>query len=442
MEILILSLLVLTVILLSIVLVKLFSNKKELSDRDILRIKEETKKDFDSSFYHTEERSRAESEKIGQSLLQMDDKLKSFISEMNTNSAKSLQALSEANLKTSEVINHNFDRVRDNNATSFKVIEEKTEKLSKSVEEGMTKIRESNEQKLKEIQGIVDIKLQETLDKRISMAFTEVTTNLNKLHETMGNLNALSTDVKKMNNIFSNVKSRGVWGEVQVEKILSDYLTSDEWVKNYAPRGGREVVEFAICLPGKKESEVYLPIDSKFPITDFEEYRKALDEEDEEKIKVALKDLKRRITDEAKDINRKYIVIPQTTDFAILYLPSESIYMEIIKMDGFSEELQMNYRVVLSGPNNFAALLNSLSLGFKSLQIEEYTSTIWKLFENLKGLFQELSKSIDSSKKSVDKAQEELDKTQTKRKKLEDVLNKIECNSEKCNLLTNNEESD
>ena len=162
-----------------------------------------------------------------------------------------------------------------------------------------------------------------------------------------------------------------------------------------------------------------------------ERYKEAVDLGDEKKAEIESKNLRDRILSEAKDINKKYVVPPVTTDFAILFVPSETIYLEAIKMDGLVERLQNDYRVVLSGPNNFAALLNSLRLGFRTMQIEEYTSTIWHLFEDMKKLFADLSKSIDDSKKQIDKASESLEGAKRKKEKITTVLSHIESSAEK-----------
>ena len=336
----------------------------------------------------------------------------------------------ERTLKSQKLLNENFDRIREENRVSFRDFSEKTEKLTLSVKEGMGEIRRSNEEKLKEIQSVVDAKLQESLDRRLSASFKAVSENLEKLYESMGSLNSLQNDVRKMNSLFSNVKSRGVWGEMQAESILSDILSPHEWVKNFSPRNNSERVEFAIRMPGK-EGEIYLPIDSKFPISDLARYKEAVDSNDEKQAEIESRNLRDRILSEAKDINKKYVVPPITTDFAILFVPSETIYLEAIKMDGLVEKLQNDYRVVLTGPNNFAALLNSLRLGFRTMQIEEYTSTIWHLFEDMKKLFSDLSKSIDDSKKQIDKASESLDGAKRKKEKISSVLSKIEDSAEK-----------
>jgi DNA recombination protein RmuC len=338
------------------------------------------------------------------------------------------------NTALQKTMNENFDRVREDNRKSFELISEKSEKLKDEVKAGMDGIREGNEKKLSEIQGIVDTKLQETLDRRITQSFEAVTENLSKLYKAMGTLDVLTGDVKKMNSLFSNVKSRGVWGEMQAENILSDILTPDQWVKNYSPKKNREMVEFAIRLPGKDTGEIYLPIDSKFPVADYERYKNAVDAADSAAVESEVKNLRKVIEKEAKTIRDLYIVPPETTDFALLFLPSEALYLEMLKIDGLVEKIQNEYRVVLTGPNNFSALLSSLSLGFKTMQIEAYTSNIWHLFEDLKKLFADLSKSVDESKKSVDRASESLERARVKKEKISSVLTRMESNADRASI--------
>lgn len=452
METVLLVLTILNLVVLVVLLVKSFQSKDvDIDEGALYSVKDELRRGMDESFKSFQAQYDRDMEKLlsqnATSNHNTEETLKSIqnnLSLLSSNIITTLRDESEnqnkRNITIQNTLNQNFDRVREDNRASFRLISEKSEKLTEEVKSGMDKIREGNETKLKEIQGIVDQKLQETLDKRISTSFEAVTENLNKLYKALSTLDVLSLDVKKMNNLFSNVKSRGVWGEMQAESILSDILTPDQWVKNYSPRQTRESVEFAIRLPGKdKESAVYLPVDSKFPTSDWERYRSALDLGDEQAIKEEAKKIRTRITDEAKDINKKYIVPPFTTDFAILFIPSETLYLEALKMEGLCEKIQNECRVILTGPNNFAALLNSLSLGFRTMQIEEYTSTIWHLFEDLKKLFSDLSKSVDESKKSVDKASESLDKAKARKEKIGSVLQKIESSAEKAALREINE---
>lgn len=430
-----------------VVIVILFSRKKgeDIDEATLLHVRDELRESSEASFRSFQ----ASYDRDMTKLLSESRELSSAVDVRLTNMTSTINSLSSELLKLSReesekaagrsqglqnALNHNFDRIREDNRASFALISEKSEKLTGEVKTGMEKIREGNEARLKDIQNIVDQKLQETLDKRIAASFESVTENLNKLYKTMGSLDVLSGDVKKMNALFSNVKSRGVWGEMQAETILSDILTPDQWVKNYSPRKNREKVEFAIRLPGKENGEIFLPVDSKFPVADYERYREAVDSADAERTEVEVKNMRKAIEKEAKTIRDLYIVPPETTDFAVLFLPSEALYLEVLKIDGLAEKLQNECRVVLTGPNNFAALLNSLSLGFKTMQIEAYTSTIWHLFEDLKKLFGDLSKSVDESKKSVDKASESLEKAKSRKEKIGSVLSKIETSAEKAAL--------
>lgn len=446
MDILLIALCVLNLVLLAVVLFKVSSKKGEIFDEGtLLHVKEELRRgteesflSFQASFDRDMAKLYSESRNLSRNT---EESLKSMSNTLNSLSTSLLSLLKDEsesqnrrNIAVQNTLNQNFDRIRE----AFREISEKNEKLTGEVKLGMDRIKEGNEAKLKEIQNVVDIKLQETLDKRIASSFEAVTENLNKLYRAMSTLDILSGDVKKMNALFSNVKSRGVWGEMQAESILGDILTPEQWVKNYSPRQNRENVEFAIRLPGKGEG-VYLPVDSKFPTSDLERYKEALERGNEEEISNESKKIRQRITDEAKDINKKYIVPPFTTDFAILFIPSETLYLEVLKMEGMCEKLQNECRVIITGPNNFAALLNSLSLGFRTMQIEQYTSTIWHLFEDLKKLFMDLSKSVDESKKHVDKAAESLDSVKRRKEKIGSVLSKIESNAEKAAISEINE---
>ena len=441
MDILIIILLALSSVLFLLLLISITSRHKRsssaLSSDDMLRLKESFDQSIDRSSSHLDGDIRNLRDTISTALNsinssnmeQMDYFYKKLASFENTVNNRQLDMLNAMNARLKEI--------SEGNAIAFKDISEKTEKLTLQIRSDMDRIRVDNNQKLDEMRRTVDEKLQSTLEERISKAFKEVTDNLSKLYASLGSLNALTEDVKSINRIFSNVKARGIWGEMQAESILSDILTADQYEKDYSPRGTREKVEFAIRLPGKEgKGDVYLPIDSKFPTADYVKYKEAVDSKNDGEIDAALKMLKDRVLSEAKDIQKKYICPPETTDFAILFLPAESIYAELLRMDGFVERLQSEFRVLLTGPNNFAALLNSLSLGFRTLQIEQYTSRIWKSFEVLKKYFADLSKSIDESKKAVDKASDTLESAARKKERLSSVLVNMESTAEKA-LLAN-----
>lgn len=434
-----------------LLIVLLLKNKKtsfEMPEKELYRLKEEIRAsvlgEFDRNYGLLDsslQKNLNQTMRINEQIMQSMD----AINKANRDSFELLlrqqRSLNKEEQETLEalklVMMDALDRIRKANSEAFVDMANKSEKLSNQVHLDMDLIRKENNQKLEQIQAVVDEKLQKTLDERISKSFKEVTENLNKLYESLGALNTLTGDVQNITKIFSNVKSRGIWGEVQAESILSDILTTDQYVKDYSPRNNREKVEFAIKLPGKNGmGEVYLPIDSKFPVSDYMNYKAAVDNHDDTVMVSALKCVKERVLAEAKDIQKKYIVTPETTDFGILFVPAESIYIELLRIPDFADRLQNEQRVILSGPNNFAALLNSLRLGFKTLQIERYTSQIWHGFETLKKYFADLSKAIDDSKKAVDKASESLEGASKKKERLTSVIVQMESSAEKTTLLT------
>ena len=315
------------------------------------------------------------------------------------------EKLTAAGKESSEAIRTSLDAMREENARTMQGVLKESAALIERVREGMDLIRTDNARQLELIRGTVDEKLQKTLETRISASFQEVTKNLESLYKSIGEMNSLAKDVGDLSRMFSNVKVRGTWGEVQAESILSDMLTPQQYVKNYSPRKNGSSVEFAIRLPGKEEgNDVFLPIDSKFPREDFMRYSEAAAAGDEAVTQAALKDLRARVLSEARDIRDKYIVPPHTTDFAILFVPAESLYAELLRLDGFAETLQETYKVVLTGPTNFAALINSLQIGFRTLQVERNTERIWKLFRDLKAQFMRFGEDLEKSQKAIDAA--------------------------------------
>ena len=299
--------------------------------------------------------------------------------------------------------------------------------LTEEVRKGMDRIRTENTAQLDKMRLTVDEKLQSTLENRISKSFEQVTKNLEALYRSIGEMDKLAGDISSLNKMFSNVKVRGTWGEVQAENILSDLMTPSQYVRNYSPKRGGSVVEFAIRLPGRdSDGEVYLPIDSKFPKEDFVRYSEAVSEGDEARIQQALKDLRARVLAEARDIRDKYIVPPKTTDFAILFVPTESLYAELLRIDGFAETLQDDYRVLLTGPTNFAALINSLQIGFKTLQVEKNTKRIWQLFKDLKTQFFRFGEDLEKTQSAIDRASDRISDAVKRNSMITGKLERIE----------------
>ena len=328
---------------------------------------------------------------------------------------------------SSEAMRLSIDQMRSENAETMQRVLKETANLIEKVRAGMDQIRTDNNKQLDLIRGTVDEKLQKTLETRITASFQEVTKNLESLYKSIGEMNSLAKDVENLNRMFSNVKVRGTWGEVQAENILSDLLTPQQYVKNYSPGKNGSSVEFAIRLPGKDNgSEVFLPIDSKFPKEDFVRYSDAVAAGNEEATKTALKDLRARVLSEARDIKSKYIVPPKTTDFAILFVPTESLYAELLRMGDFAEMLQNEYKVVLTGPTNFSALINSLQIGFRTLQIEKNTEKIWKLFRDLKTQFSRFGEDLEKSQKAIGAASDKIDAAVKRSNAITGKLERIE----------------
>ncbi len=320
-----------------------------------------------------------------------------------------------------------MEKERQEGINNRKSMEDAIAGLTKGVREELERIRGDNEKKLDLIRNTVDEKLQDTLEKRISASFEMVTNNLNQLRQALGEINKLSKDVGDLNKLFGNVKSRGVWGEVQVEAILSDMLSPEQYEKNFRPRrSSQEVVEFAIKLPGKDEGSVYIPIDSKFPKEDYERYVDALGQGDMELVQVCLKALGERVRKEASDIREKYIYPPRTTDFAILFVPTESLYAELLRMPGYAEDIQQKYKVIISGPTTFSALVTSLQMGFRTLQIEKKTQKVWDIFAQIKLQMMRFSRDLEQTQKAIGSAGKRIDDVIKRNMMISSKLERIE----------------
>ncbi|HIV98414.1 MAG TPA: DNA recombination protein RmuC [Candidatus Ornithospirochaeta avicola] len=337
------------------------------------------------------------------------------------------KSLDENFLSLSERIKEQLEKIRTEEKDAQEALLKMNRDSSDCLRAELERIRGENDKKLEAMRQTVDEKLQKTLDERLAASFEIVTKNLNSLREALGEINRLSKDVGDLNKLFGNVKSRGVWGEVQAEAILSDILTSDQYEKNFHPRkNGAEVVEFAIKLPGKENGNVYIPIDSKFPKEDYERYVESTSRGNKDEIDASLKALRERIRKEASDIDQKYINPPRTTDFAILFLPTESLYAEILRQAGFTEDIQMRYKVIISGPTTFSALITSLNMGFRTLQIEKRTKEVWHIFAQIKKQMSTFAEELEASKKAIEGASSKIDKAIKRSGMLQIKMEKIE----------------
>ena len=292
----------------------------------------------------------------------------------------------------------------------------------------LNEIQKNNAEKLEEMRKTVDEKLHATLEQRLGESFKQVSAQLEQVHRGLGEMQTLATGVGDLRRVLTNVKSRGTWGEVQLGALIEQTLTKDQYQKNISTRpGSADLVEFAIKLPGRDiDAPVWLPIDAKFPIEDYLRLSDAQDRVDILEIESAGKALETRIKLEAKKIREKYIEPPYTTDFAILFLPTEGLYAEIIRRNGLIEFLQNEYRVSVAGPSTFSAMLNSLQMGFKTLAIEERSSEIWKTLSKVKTEFGKFGEVIDATKKKLEAASKQFDSVDTRTRQINKALKGVE----------------
>lgn len=281
---------------------------------------------------------------------------------------------------------------------------ENIEKINATLENKMKELQESNEKRLEQMQGVVDEKLQKTLETRLSQSFELVSKQLESVGQGLGEMKALAADAKSLKNALTNVKERGTYGEVRLEKLLSDILAPGQYEMNVEIANGKRV-EFAIKLPGNGDAPLLLPIDSKFPI---EDYNRLLDAEDKQSIDDARRSLTAKIRSFAKDIHGKYIVPPRTTDFALMFLPTEGLYAEVVQNASLFEELRDKYKVTAVGATTLSAFLASLQMGFKTLAIEQRSQEVWDTLRAVKSEFIKFGDMLDKAQKQLQTADKTL----------------------------------
>lgn len=284
------------------------------------------------------------------------------------------------------------------------------ENIRRSVDEKLESIRRENLRQLDEMRKTVDEKLQKTLEEKMNKSFSLVNERLEQVYKGLGEMQTLAVGVGDLKKVLSNVKTRGILGEIQLGAILSEILSKEQYEENIATKkGSKNVVEFAIKLPSDGAGTVYLPVDSKFPGDTYSALRDAIESCDKQRIEAAQKALVQRIKGEAKDIHDKYIDPPNTTEFAIMFLPFEGLYSEVVNM-GLVEVLQREYKVNIAGPSTMAALLNSLQMGFKTLAVQKRSAEVWKILGGVKTEFDKFNDVLVMTQQRLDQANKELDK--------------------------------
>ena len=306
--------------------------------------------------------------------------------------------------------------------------EQRMDKLRETIDLKLKDIQEDNGKRLEEMRKTVDEKLNATLERRLGESFKLVSERLELVHKGLGEMQQLASGVGDLKRVLSNVKTRGIWGEVQLGNILEQVLTPEQYEKNVATKpNSNERVEFAIKLPGrdKEGTIVWLPIDAKFPQEDYQRLLDAQEQADAVLAEEAAKALEIRIKGEAKDIAAKYLSVPYTTEFGILFLPTEGLYAEVLRRPGLADSLMREQRVVIAGPTTLAALLNSLQMGFRTLAIERRSSEVWALLGAVKTEFGKFGDLLDKTSKKLHEASNSIEtaarKSRTIERKLKDV---------------------
>lgn len=308
--------------------------------------------------------------------------------------------------------------------------EKKMDDIRLIIDGKLKQIQEDNTRQLDRMRETVDEKLQNTLEKRLGESFKQVSERLEQVHQGLGDMRTLAAGVGDLKKVLTNVKSRGTWGEVQLGALLEEILSPEQYLKNVKIKDpGADFVEFAIKLPGQGDSPsdfVLIPVDAKFPMEDYSRLMEAQDKGDLSAAEDAVRQLENSIKKAAKDICQKYIDPPRTTDFGIMFLPSEGLYAEVIRRTALVSNLQRECRIVISGPSTFAAFLNSLQMGFRTLAIQKRSGEVWKVLGEVKAAFGRFGDSLDAVRKRLDQAASSVDDAQKKTKTLANKLKAVE----------------
>ncbi|MFK5984358.1 MAG: DNA recombination protein RmuC [Pseudomonadota bacterium] len=398
-----LSVAVLNFILLVVVIIKLQANKTEV-------IASIVREEFRAS--------RKESAEDSQRLREEVIKAQKLTSESIVNTISKMAKIQFQGLR---IIENRIKNLVESN-------DGRLDKLRDTVDRQMSSLQQSNEQKLDQMRQTVDEKLQHTLEKRLGESFKLVSDRLEAVQRGLGDMQHLATGVGDLKRMLTNVKARGTWGEFQIGDILEQVLTVDQFKKNVQPKAdSNDTVEYAIRLPGQGSiPNIWLPIDSKFPQEDYQRLIDAAEISDINAVEKAQAGLIRSIKNSASEIADKYIDPPYTTDFAILFLPTEGLYSEVLRQPGLIDTLQQKYRVVVAGPTTLAAILNSLRMGFRTLAIEKHSSEVWNVLSAVKTEFSKFGDILSKVKKQLDSASSTIEKTGVRTRVMEKKLRDVE----------------
>ena len=339
-----------------------------------------------------------------------------------------LSSLSESLLASIDKYNAEINsRLKTALENSDKVMNLRLENIERILDTRMTDLKTANEEKLQSIQEVVNEKLEKNLNERLKQSFDSLISEISNVNQAVGEIKNMTKEVGSLRNVLTNVKTRGIVGEVVLGNLIEDVLTKDQYDENVITKpGSNERVEYAIKMPGKGDKTVYMPVDSKFPLEDYRMIKEAIEDGNKDKLSEGRKNLKAKIRAFSKDIRDKYIDVGNTTDFGILFLPIESLYAEVADL-GLVEEIQRQYRIVIVSPSTFQALLNALQMGFKSVSIEKKSVEITELLFNVKKQFDSFADALSKTQTSINKASTDLESlVGTRTRQLRRQLEKIE----------------
>ena len=366
---------------------------------------------------HEQERSRMAQE---HAIVDLGNKLLDELDAQHDESAESIYNANQALMST-------LSQMGQSQSTLLESMQRQVLLSTRNQEEKINDLRLENERQLTEMRKTVDDRLSESLDKKLDQSFAQVSERLESVYKGLGEMHTLASGVGDLKKVLTNVKTRGIWGEMQLGNLIRQTLAPGQYEENVAViPGSQERVEFAVCLPDKSGRMVYLPVDSKFPQEDYIRLTEASQNGDAAGAEAARKALSQRLRTEAKKISDKYIAPPNTTDFAIMFLPVEGLYAEALQTPELIESLQRDYRVVIAGPGTFSAMLNALQMGFRTMAIEKRSGEVWHLLGEIRNDFTRFAEMLENTRRRLDQAGESIDTAVTRSHTIQRKLSAIE----------------
>ena len=370
-----------------------------------------------SALDHKQERDRMTQE---HGLVNLGNRLLDELDAQHDEAAKSLYEANQSLMTT-------LSQMGQGQSTLLESMQRQVLLSTRNQEEKINDLRLENERQLSEMRKTVDDRLSESLDKKLDQSFAQVSERLESVYKGLGEMHTLASGVGDLKKVLTNVKTRGIWGEMQLGNLIRQTLAPGQYEENVAViPGSSERVEFAVCLPDQNGSTVYLPVDSKFPQEDYLRLTDAAQQGDAAGAEAARKALIQRLKQEAKKISEKYISPPYTTDFAIMFLPVEGLYSEALQTPELVETLQREQRIVIAGPGTFSAMLNALQMGFRTLAIEKRSGEVWLLLGEIKKDFTRFAETLENTRRRLDQAGESIDSAVTKSRSIQRKLSALE----------------